>query len=347
MNWITLAQLQEWLTGLMASHTVIAPTRVAADLVLYQPVSAIDRIVFDNPRVPISPKEFFLPATEALMTIERVRQVSAGGDPTWKVKITETHMARDQVLFGLHPCDVHALSVLDALLLKPPVDTYYAERRERTTLIGMACEEMGPACFCTSLGLSPDDGDGMDIVLHRRDDRYLLDARTDKGQALVAGLHLIPAPETVAPRDWTAEFPVPVRDAWQARFDDAQWAQVADRCLNCKICAYVCPTCRCFDIRDEVVAQKPGYQEIERLRCWDACTVDNYRRIAGGHNPRPTKMQRLRNRFYCKFDYYPADFGPVACVGCGRCIDLCPVNVDITEILGMVAARSHAQEVKA
>jgi ferredoxin len=68
-----------------------------------------------------------------------------------------------------------------------------------------------------------------------------------------------------------------------------------------------------------------------------------YRRIAGGHNPRPTKTERLRNRFYCKFCYYPqmterADsLGPVACVGCGRCIDKCPVNVDLVEVLHDVA----------
>jgi ferredoxin len=49
-------------------------------------------------------------------------------------------------------------------------------------------------------------------------------------------------------------------------------------------------------------------------------------------------MQRLRNRFYCKFCYYPKDFGPIACVGCGRCIVKCPVNVDIVEVLEGVAA---------
>jgi ferredoxin len=76
---------------------------------------------------------------------------------------------------------------------------------------------------------------------------------------------------------------------------------------------------------------------IERLRAWDSCLSERYRRIAGGHNPRPTKAQRLRNRFYCKFHYCPQDFGPIACVGCGRCIVACPVAIDIAEMLGDVA----------
>ncbi len=71
--------------------------------------------------------------------------------------------------------------------------------------------------------------------------------------------------------------------------------------------------------------------------------AEGYRRIAGGHNPRASKAGRLRNRFYCKFDYYPTDFGPLACVGCGRCIDQCPTNVDITEVLQEVAARAKAE----
>jgi sulfhydrogenase subunit beta (sulfur reductase) len=29
----------------------------------------------------------------------------------------------------------------------------------------------------------------------------------------------------------------------------------------------------------------------------------------------------------------PQDFGPLACVGCGRCVVECPVNIDIREML--------------
>jgi L-lactate utilization protein LutB len=72
------------------------------------------------------------------------------------------------------------------------------------------------------------------------------------------------------------------------------------------------------------------------LRCWDSCAREPYRRIAGGHNPREEKGERMRNRFLCKFHYYPQQYNtqmPVACTGCGRCVEACPVNSDIAEVL--------------
>jgi len=341
MQFITQAQLQDWLAGLTVDRTLIAPTRVLEDLVLYQPVDSPDAIAFGFTRTALSPKEFFLPASEAILTIERVRHIAAGGDGAglkWDVKLSEPELARDQVLFGARPCDVHALLALDALLLQDPVDAYYARRRERTTLIGLACEQMGPTCFCTSVGLAPDDAKGMDVMLYPVEGGYALEVLSEKGRRLTEGLGLEPYPGERPQQAWPpAEFSVAPRQVWTRLFNDPYWGRLADRCLSCKLCTYVCPTCRCFDVRDYTIARAPGYEKIERLRCWDSCLAEGYRRIAGGHNPRPTKAQRLRNRFYCKFDYYPADFGPLACVGCGRCIEYCPVNVDITEVLKVVA----------
>jgi L-lactate utilization protein LutB len=90
-------------------------------------------------------------------------------------------------------------------------------------------------------------------------------------------------------------------------------------------------------VRDEAVLGDNGGGEYERIRCWDSCAGTVYRRIAGGHNPRQAKGDRLRNRFYCKFYYYPEQYGPMACTGCGRCIDSCPVNIDITEVISHLA----------
>jgi sulfhydrogenase subunit beta (sulfur reductase) len=354
MKFITPAQLRNWLAVLAESQTLIAPVAVAPDLVLYQSAEDAEAILIDDARAAVSAKEFFLPATEALLTIERVRQVAAGADgsaqPDWTVRLSEPELNRDRVLFGVHPCDAHALVALDALLLQPPVDAPYAARREHTTLIGMACREPGSSCFCTSLGFTPDDCAGMDLMLYPVEGGYALagggpeGCLTERGRAALPDFDL---PDYAGPppwRDWPpAELSVPPRLVWTQLFNDPYWSNLADRCLSCKICSYVCPTCRCFDVRDATVAQRAGYQQFERLRCWDSCMADGYRRIAGGHNPRAATTQRLRNRFYCKFDYYPADFGPLACVGCGRCVDLCPVNVDITEVIRAMAGRDQMQ----
>ena len=59
---------------------------------------------------------------------------------------------------------------------------------------------------------------------------------------------------------------------------------------------------------------------------------------ASGHNPRGQKVQRVRNRFMHKMKYFPDRFGPVSCVGCGRCVRDCPVNIDIREVMRLMLA---------
>jgi ferredoxin len=90
-------------------------------------------------------------------------------------------------------------------------------------------------------------------------------------------------------------------------------------------------------VRDEPIASKNGTQEYERIRVWDSCSSEAYRKIAGGHNPRQAKGERLRNRVFCKFNYYPSQYGMTACTGCGRCIAHCPVNIDLVETLAQLA----------
>jgi Fe-S oxidoreductase len=55
--------------------------------------------------------------------------------------------------------------------------------------------------------------------------------------------------------------------------------------------------------------------------------------MAGGHNPRPSRKERVRNRFMHKLKYHLDRYNLDGCVGCGRCISKCPVNIDITQII--------------
>jgi ferredoxin len=318
-----------WLTELMEKYTVIAPT-VVEDNVLYKPVSSTEEIVVNFTRTDMSSKEYFWPDTQTILSITRGHG---------EVSLAEPPLEREQVIFAVRPCDAQGLKVLDALLLEhQPADAYYAERREKTTLIGLACPEMGPGYFCTSLDGAPDEAGDGDVMLAEAGDSYLVQTVTEKGKKLAGGLALSKASRKRArPKLSSESVPVPSQEVWRQHFDDEVWARLADRCLSCRVCTYVCPTCRCFDVRDYVTQSGVEGSVIERLRAWDSCLSEAYRRIAGGHNPRPTKKQRLRNRFYCKFHYCPQDFGPVACVGCGRCIVACPVGIDIAEMLADVA----------
>ena len=51
-------------------------------------------------------------------------------------------------------------------------------------------------------------------------------------------------------------------------------------------------------------------------------------------NPRHTQKERSRQRFMHKLVYYPmAHDGLCSCVGCGRCLESCPVNMNIVKVI--------------
>jgi len=328
MMYLEPSELMCWLDELAGRSRLIAPRDVAG-VVLYQEVKSGQEVAWGFTRPALSIKEAFFPPTERLFAIHR-----DGGD----VDIDETLPEGEQVIFGVRPCDARGALALDALFIDAePVDPYYARRRESTTLVGLACRGMGPTCFCTSVGGGPDDPTGLDLMLVETEDGYAVQVVTEKGRRLLEtapGLADYPAPVQKLPIDnprLTVDNLQSVN--WPAHFDDTYWTEMSERCLSCRVCAYVCPTCRCFDVRDERLG---GNGDYERLRCWDSCAREAYRLIAGGHNPRAVKGRRLRNRMFCKFYYYSQQYpasSPLACTGCGRCIEACPVNIDITEVL--------------
>jgi sulfhydrogenase subunit beta (sulfur reductase) len=326
MPTITKRKLLIWLNELTTKMAVVAPTRVG-ELVLFRPVKSSEAILLDFTNSRLSPKDWFFPATDSLFTIE--------GHNGHNIKPATA--ISESVMFGIHPCDARALRLLDLALLSEPADTVYGERRASTVLLGLACVKAEASCFCESIGGKPDATDDVDVLLTPVGDEYAVKMVTDKGRKLMATAPLEPrelkmpeAPEQVK---------VPVGDIKQTVkkvFENPYWDTLADRCLHCNICSYVCPTCYCFDIRDGWVNG-----EIERVRTWESCQSPGFTRIAGGYDPRPTKATKMRQRFCHKLLYFPEQYGEVACVGCGRCVAACPVNIDIREVMHDIQERGE------
>ena len=50
--------------------------------------------------------------------------------------------------------------------------------------------------------------------------------------------------------------------------------------------------------------------------------------------PRPNQLERFRQRFMHKLVYFPANNeGMYSCVGCGRCVNKCPVSMNIAKVI--------------
>lgn len=327
MKVTTRTKIIAWLNDLTHNSVVVAPVDSAGKLV-YREIEDGTQIAWGFERTDMPPRNWVFPMTEPILIIEQGKKTTLKVPPS----------PRDTILFGVRPCDACSMLALDALFLeKEPVDPQYASHRKALTLIGLACKTMWDSCFCTVVGGAPDDTAGLDILLQEVPEGYAVEILSEKGEKLAASLDVEDQETTTVSPTLKKGLPtLQSSPAWQAHFNDIFWTQLSHSCLSCRACSFVCPTCRCYDVRDERTSLKPGMKEFERLRAWDSCTASGYRRIAGGHNPRDTQTKRLRNRFYCKFMYYPDDFGPMGCVGCGRCIDACLAGIDIVEVITRV-----------
>lgn len=284
-----------------------------------------------NTRVP--PKYAVFPQTETMF------RFSLG-----QHKMEPAKLDQEVILLGIRPCDARAVSIIEKLFKWDQDDPYFVKRRDLTTLVGLACNEPTLNCFCTSVGGGPASTEGLDVLMTDIDDAYLLEAVTDKGKTLLQDIGdlLTDADQAAIKKkeQYAAEADKRIirsvdhkgiPEGLQGLWDSPIWKEVSASCLGCGTCTFLCPTCHCFDIQDET----EGF-EARRCRMWDSCMFEEYTLHTSGHNPRPTRRERTRNRINHKYSYYVDKFDVIACVGCGRCVNLCPVNIDIIDILRQV-----------
>jgi ferredoxin len=257
--------------------------------------------------------------------------------------LTQEH----RIIFAQRPCDARAAALLDCVFNSQdvsPEDPYFAGRRRNTTMIGLACNNPLSTCFCTSVGGGPFSTEGLDQLWTDLGDRYLIEALTERGEALLAdNTHVRQAgsedlsqkAELVARAEAAVNGPdvTGIVEKLDGMYDSPFWGNVHLTCLGCGACTYLCPTCHCFDIQDE-----GDRRQGRRVRNWDTCQFSQFTLHASGHNPRTSGKERVRQRIMHKFNYYVENFGVIACVGCGRCVRECPVNLDIRAVLEGVQA---------
>lgn len=281
------------------------------------------------------PKELFFPQSEKLFSYTREER-----------EVRPEAEGKKRVIFGLRPCDAKALSLLDKVFDAPDYkDPYYVGKRENTIVCSLACNYPQISCFCLSFNGGPFSREGADILMVDLGGKYIFESVTPKGDDLLREMDglLQETEESDITRAKELEKEAKSRigpeikieglsERLAGMFDNPIWDEIHQKCLGCGACTYLCPTCHCFDIVDEAVDSKG-----QRIRNWDSCMFPDFTLEASGYNPRPTNKERMRQRIMHKFNYFKENYGDFACVGCGRCLRNCPVNMDIREVINLLA----------
>ena len=320
--------LEKLYSNLSAERKVYAPVKIS-DKVEFRYNPPFGELTFDHIRSTLSVKNVVFPKVENVLYFTNSKTESS-------VKDIDLNRLPEVVLWGAHPCDTAAFDILSSTFGGDLNDEFFSRRMEKLTVIGFSCHKSDEFCFCTSVGLAPDSSRGSDILLTLLEDgNYKVDPITEMGNKLVSQYQDL-FENYSAQKPLVADVKVKfshneVTRKLEKAFEHTYWKENSLRCLGCGACAFLCPTCACFDIQDETHG-KNGV----RYRCWDSCGFSLFTVHTSGHNPRYVQSQRWRQRIMHKFSYMPGNNGILGCVGCGRCSAACPVDMNIEEHLAAI-----------
>jgi sulfhydrogenase subunit beta (sulfur reductase) len=280
-------------------------------------------IIYNYPR-PLTPlKAFLLPIKE---------------------NVTVQELNKKQIILGVPSCDLHALQLLDSIYLdKSLPDIIYQRRRENTLLFGSDCHFILENCHCSAYGLKPYPEKNQDIILNKMGDKVFIQSSSKKGKEFIKNIadltSLLEADEEfLSEIQAVREKVLSNLDLKNKKTPDHQatgmivqknqvttWKKYASQCVSCGACAAICPTCSCFQLID-----RPGFEKIRNL---DTCQYPGFEKVASGEDPLRPLINRLKNRYLCKYVWKTERFKSLACTGCGRCIDACIGKINKNELI--------------
>jgi sulfhydrogenase subunit beta (sulfur reductase) len=338
--------VRELLGAISGKTRVAAPVKRGKVSVDFEWVNDPSKVVFDYVRTVMPPKKAVWPTRDTVLEFELAKQQAS---PV----LDETPF----VLFGIHACDLMGINQLDWAMGERHgvADPHYLARRRAATIVGMDCMP-DEYCFCTSVG-SCETREGADLFLTPIGSGYFVEVLSEKGEQLLKqapGLREGSVGEAAEAKAFmerkkqatTSKIKSEMAglpDLLEPRYHTDVFESTAQRCYSCGTCTNVCPTCFCFDVDDEVDLLLAGGS---RQRKYDSCQFQDFAVVAGGHNFRRERADRVRHRWFRKFVYLLREHGVPSCVGCGRCSTYCTAGISLVDVLNSVVEEARKEAVR-
>lgn len=351
ISFIPKKNIEQWLDKLSSKYRVYLPVQdTASALIDYMDWESYKKGEKDRLKINLrektkkSPKDVFFPSTEKFFDFEYKKDIEKPEEVDLELKAPVSDDTRPKIIFGIKPCDIAGIKRLDLIYGEgDKTDSYYLDKRKDSLFISVGCSNPYPDCFCTLVGGHPFDFENADIGMVEMGDGYSIVKLSEKAKDIAGEAGDLPEDSDKKIEDIETRAVGMIQEYWggikieefpelmDKVFRTDIWEKITAKCISCAACTYVCPTCFCFNIRDEQKDLKGS-----RYRCWDNCMSSYYTLEASGHNPRPDKNKRYRNKVNCKYNYNIKRNGNAYCIGCGRCIEVCPAAVDIREVVNTV-----------
>jgi sulfhydrogenase subunit beta (sulfur reductase) len=325
---------KDFLSGLIKSFNVIGPKKINKVLHDFLPIKNFEDLDTGYIRTTLPPaKKILFPSEEGL--------VSYTSDA---VDIKPLIESEEQILFGINAWDLNGMNFLDRIFTTDFVDDNYAAKREKLIVIGMDTLP-SDSNFAVEMGAEYARS-GFDLFMTDIGNKYFIRVATPRGSELLSKFAKVSEAAAAdfnaynkATDNYLKQFKISVdvsnlHENFEMTYSKNElWDRLSKNCFSCGSCNLVCPTCFCFNVKDDMkIDLKTGIKSRE----WDSCMIPDYGLVAGGHNFRPAKANRLKQRYRCKLKTFMDKFGSYSCVGCGRCVEACLAKINIYEDINAV-----------
>ena len=312
---------------------VVAPVDKGCNNFAFEEVSSGEEVAIKYIPTILPPKKYFIPQTEKILEFDKSKNKWA---PVLEYK--------ELIIFGVHTCDLAGIQCLNIVFTDKPKDINYIVRKDKIIIIGLECNEYcDEYASCNVMGNHLPKG-GYDLFFTELKECFIVHVNTLGGENIIKKTGIFSDARTEQLNQlkelrerkrkiFKDEVDIDhkgLKGLFAKSFDSKIWDDLEKRCVSCGNCTNVCPSCYCFDIKDDI---NLDFNTGARYRIWDSCQNEDFAEVAGGESFREERGARQRHRYMRKFNYPVDKYSRYFCTGCGRCSRSCMAEINLKETI--------------